>query len=58
MLMNSAYEEGIEKWIKKGKEEAVRSRNVEIAKSMLEEKMKPPLISKITGLSIDEIESL
>ena len=49
-LVNSAFKEGMNK--------GIESRNIEIAKFMLDEEMKLPLISKITGLSIEEIKDL
>ena len=49
-LMNSRYEEGIERGSKESK--------IEIAKSMLEKDMAVNLISELTGLTIDEINHL
>lgn len=57
-LVNSAYSEGLNHGIEQGLEQGSQSRNLEIAKKMLEEKMKPSLISKITGLSIEDIKNL
>ncbi len=48
--MQQSYDEGLEK----GAEQI----NIAIAKSMLEEKMDLNLISKITGLSVEQIKKL
>ena len=48
------YDEGLEK----GREEGAEQRNIAIAKSMLEEKMDLNLISKITGLSVEQIKNI
>ena len=49
-LISEAKTEGIK--------EGTTKRNIEIAKNMLESDMLPEVISKITGLSIAEIEAL
>lgn len=49
-LISEAKTEGIKEGIKSGK--------IEIAKNMLESNMSKEVISKMTGLSIVEIESL
>lgn len=64
----SAYEkEKIEKYAfdvalkekeAKGKKEGKKERNIEIAKKSLEENIDINLISKITGLSLEEIKNL
>lgn len=51
---NKGFSKGINEGIDKGKQE----RNIEIANEMLKEKMDINLISKITGVSIDEINKL
>ena len=52
--MHSAEEEGIEKGMKKGKREEKK----EIAIKMIHEKIDEEIISKVTNLSLDEIEKL
>ena len=42
----------------KGKAAGKNERNIEIAQNMLKENVNIELISKVTGLSIDEIEKL
>lgn len=51
---NEGYRQGEEKGKAAGKNE----RNIEIAQNMLKENVNIELISKVTGLSIDEIEKL
>ena len=41
-----------------GRNEGKTERNIEIAKNMLNQNMNVNLISNVTGLSIEEIESL
>lgn len=52
--MHSAEEAGIEKGMKKGKREEKK----EIAIKMIHEKIDEEIISKVTNLSLDEIEKL
>ena len=49
-----AEEKGINKVITKGREQA----NLEIAQKMINEKVDIHLVSKVTGLSINEIKKL
>ena len=44
--------------IEDAKNEGIRENKIEIAKNMLENKMELKMISKLTGLSIDEVETL
>ncbi len=44
--------------IEDAKNEGLREKQIEITKNMLENKMDLKLISKLTGLSIDEVETL
>lgn len=53
-LLDRARKEGIEK----GKKEGRHGRNIEIAKQMKDENIAIESISRITGLSIDEIKKL
>lgn len=50
--------EGKEEGLKQGKKEGISQRNVEIAKSMLEENLDINLIIKLTGLTKEEIDNL
>ena len=49
-----AFEEGMEKGIEEGSKQA----NIETAKSLLESGIDIKIISKATGLSIEEVNSL
>ena len=49
---------GIEEGIKKGKEEGIKENQILTAKNMKKENIDINIISKITGLSIQEIENL
>jgi len=55
--LEKGFEQGIEKGIQKGIEQE-REKLIAVAKSMLDEGMKPTKISKITGLSIKQINEL
>ncbi len=55
---NRAEEEGFEKGMKEGLEQGSRESKIEIAKSMLNEGMETSQISRITTLSIKEINQL
>ena len=61
-LMNSLKKEGIrEGEIRgeiKGRQEGIIERNIEIAKNLLKEKIDYNIISRTTGLSINQINSL
>ena len=52
------YEEGFEEGMEKGIEKGASQRNIEIAKSMLAERMEVSLISKLTGLPAEQVEAL
>ncbi len=54
----SARNLGIEQGIIQGKAEGIKERNIAIAKNMLKEALDVDLISKVTGLSKEEVESL
>ena len=41
-----------------GKEEGISERNIEIAKNMLNKNIDIALISKVTGLSVKDIEDM
>ncbi len=53
-----AKEEGLQEGIEKGKIEGEKQKSIEIAKELLEDGMPLEKISKITKLSIDEIEKI
>ena len=50
LLREGAYDDG--------KEEGIKENKIEIAKKMLEEKMDFKIISKLTGLTKEEIKNL
>ena len=50
--------EGLKEGLVKGKEEGIKEKAIEMAKISLDEGLDIKLISKITGLSIAEIEEL
>ena len=52
------FDEGIEEGIKRGKLEGIKERNYSIAKTLKQMNMDNGSISKVTGLTIDEIEKL
>uniref|UniRef100_UPI00262F16A7 Rpn family recombination-promoting nuclease/putative transposase n=2 Tax=uncultured Brachyspira sp. TaxID=221953 RepID=UPI00262F16A7 len=51
-------EEGIKEGIEKGREEGIKETQILMAKNMKKENMDINLISRLTGLSLDEIEKL
>jgi len=53
-LMNSIKDEGYEN----GKQDGKIERNIEIAKNLLSENIDINIISKLTGLSINQINNL
>ena len=54
MFLNACYEKGYDK----GKQEARQERNIEIAKEMLNKRMKLKDIIDITGLTEKEIKEI
>ena len=50
--------EGIAEGIEQGRVEGINQRNIDIAKNMLKDDMSLEIISKYTGLSINEINDL
>ena len=57
-LMQNAKEEGLEEGTKIGIEQGSKQKEIEIAKNMLKENMDIDIISEITSLTKEEIESL
>ncbi len=53
-----AMKQGREEGIEQGREEGIREKQIEIARKMLEENMDKNTVSRITDLSIEEIEKL
>ena len=51
-------EEGIKEGIEKGKEKGIKENQILVAKNMKKENIDVNVISKVTGLSIEEIEKL
>lgn len=58
LMIETAEQRGLEKGIEKGKIEGAMTRNMEIARNLLIEKMEIKSIVKITGLSEEEIRKL
>lgn len=58
MIRNTELEEATEKGIEQGIEQGAKEKNVENAKNALKLGVTADMISKITGLSIAEIETL
>jgi predicted transposase/invertase (TIGR01784 family) len=52
------YQEGVEKGIEKGKAEGIRKRNIEIAKTMIVQKLPLDMIISVTGLEKEVVEKL
>ena len=57
-LRESGYDEGLEDGIKQGVEQGEKNRTIELIKKMLNENIDMETISKITGLTKEEIGSL
>ena len=58
IINNTLYEKGISEGISQGISQGIEQNKIENAKKMLKEKLDIDLISKITGLSKDEIKKL
>ena len=58
MMLSREREEGFEEGMEKGIEKGIEKRNYTIAKSMKKDGADINLISKYTGLTIDEIKKL
>ena len=56
--LSYAEEKGIQKGIEQGLEQGAKQRNVEIAKNLIQNGLDNELISKSTGLSVEEVEKL
>ena len=56
--VEKGIEQGIEKGIEKGIEQGIEQQTIELTKNMLKENIDINQISKITGLSINEINNL
>jgi predicted transposase/invertase (TIGR01784 family) len=52
------YQEGVEKGLERGKAEGIRKRNLEIAKTMLAQKLPLDMIVSVTGLEKEVVEKL
>ena len=50
--------EGKEEGLKEGKEEGLKEKSIEIAKNMLKDNVDINIISKYSGLSVEEINKL
>ena len=51
-------QKGIEEGVKQGLEQGAKQRNIEIAKNLIQNGLDNELVSKSTGLSIEEVEEL
>ena len=58
IINNTLYEKGISEGISQGISQGIEQNKIENAKKMLKEKLDIDLISKITGLSKEEIKKL
>ena len=56
--LKKGLKEGLKEGISKGKEEGIKEGSVAVARNLLSMNMKIEDISKVTGLSIDEINKL
>ena len=56
--IEQGIKQGIEQGIEQGIKQGFSSRNIEIAKNMIDSKIDLNIISKCTGLSKEEIENL
>ena len=56
--IEQGIEKGIEQGIEQGIEKGIKQNNIDVAKKMLEEKLPLETISKITGLSTEEVLKL
>ncbi len=56
--LEKGLKEGKEEGLKEGKEEGLKEKSIEIAKNMLKENVDINIISKYSGLSLDEINNL
>ena len=56
--LEKGLKEGLDKGLKEGKEEGEKNKSIEIAKNMLKEGLDVNLISKLSGLTVEEIENL
>ena len=56
--LEDSYHKGVNKGIKEGIKEGEQNKNIENAKKMKEENIAIDIISKITGLSKEEIDAL
>ena len=55
---NEGYRQGEKKGMAEGEAKGEKNKSIEIAKNMLKENVEKTLISKVTGLSLEEIENL
>ena len=54
----NAEQKGLNKGLKEGKENGIRENKIETAKNMLKESISIDIISKVTGLTKEEMEKL
>ena len=56
--MEQGFEKGIEQGVEQGMEQGSKKEKIEIAKKLLEEKVDINIISKTTGLTIEELKTI
>ena len=56
--LKEGLQKGLEQGLEKGLEQGAKQNNLEVAKKMLEENIETETISKITGLTKEEIAKL
>ena len=56
--IEQGVKQGLEQGVKQGLEQGAKQRNVEIAKNLIQNGLDNELISKSTGLSVEEVEKL
>jgi len=57
-LENRGMQQGIQQGMQQGMQQGVEQRNVEIAKNMLQQGFEPAVIAQLTGLNLQQIQSL
>ena len=58
VVLLDKMEQAMEKGLEQGIEQGIEQRNISIAKNMISENLDIELISKITGLTLDQIKKL
>ena len=58
MQKKKGIQKGIEQGVRQGLEQGAKQRNIEIAKNLIQNGLDNELISKSTGLSLEEVEEI